>query len=58
MPKKKKKKNLKDIMKVILRKQQNAQGYFDGRFKTRSVPNKKKQVEKKACRKKLTALDE
>jgi len=33
------------------RERRKEAGYFDGRFAPRSVPDKKKQASKKACRK-------
>ncbi len=57
----KKKKNKKkitreDLHKIELaaqRKEQVKQGFFDGRFKTKVVPNKKKVAKKKLARKKI-----
>ena len=52
----KKKKNVKkDLLKLGKaenREKAKEQGYYDGRFRKRVVPDKKKQADKKAARKK------
>lgn len=48
-----KKKTLKQI-KSSIRKKQVKDGFFDGRFVERSVPDKKKVQNKKQCRLKIS----
>ncbi|MDB5226547.1 MAG: hypothetical protein JWN78_740 [Bacteroidota bacterium] len=48
-----KKKTLKQI-KSSIRKKQIKDGFFDGRFVERTVPDKKKVQDKKLCRLKIT----
>lgn len=64
MSKKRKNKNKitkEDLMNIEIsaqRKVQAEQGFFDGRFKTKSLPNKKKVENKKLARKKVNLKDE
>jgi hypothetical protein len=42
---------LHKLRKGKVREDAKEQGYYDGRFRTRSVPDRKKQQDKKASRK-------
>jgi len=42
-----------DIIKGIVRNERVRQGFFDGRFRTRKITDKKKELNKYLCRKKI-----
>jgi len=42
-----------DIIKGIVREEKVRQGFFDGRFRTRKARDKKKDLNKYFCRKKI-----
>jgi hypothetical protein len=60
MAKKKKKETSFDVAKRLQRKLAIQQGYYDGRFKSKTIPDKKKEENKRLARKKITggAADE
>ena len=45
------KKEIEKYIKAKNREKAKAQGFYDGRFRTRVVPDKKKKNSAKACRK-------
>lgn len=51
MAKKKKKRKLHKALMKANREKAKEQGFFDGRFGQRVVPDKKKKAQKEACRK-------
>jgi len=51
MKKKKKKTTVINLQKKKMRDSRKEQGFFDGRFKNKSVPDKKKVEDKLFCKK-------
>ena len=51
--KKKNKNRLRRLISGEIRKNMVKQGFFDGRFAGRTIPNKKKEASRRACRKKI-----
>jgi hypothetical protein len=51
--KKKKTKSIRSLMMGEIRKSMVKQGFFDGRFEARSIPDKKKEASRRACRKRI-----
>ncbi len=51
--KKKKGGRLRKLIMGEIRKSMVKQGFFDGRFGARSIPDKKKEASRRACRKKV-----
>lgn len=56
--KKKKKSSLYSHIEGENRKKAKEQGFYDGRFKTKVIRNKKKEAIKKQSRKKLNNIDD
>ena len=50
-------KRIKKYLKARNREKAKEQGFFDGRFRSRIVPDKKKKAAREACRRKNRNID-
>lgn len=57
MPKKKKKHSSMNVALNLQRKLAIQQGFYDGRFKEKRVPDKKKEESRRKARKKVSGKD-
>ncbi len=56
--KKKKKSSSYDVAKILQRKLALQQGFYDGRFKEKTIKDKKKELKKRLARKKVNISKE
>ena len=56
--KEKEKKSLHKTLKAAIRKNSLKDGYYDGRFVTKTVPNKKRKNNKQECKKRVFNIED